>query len=137
MAGRTQKSGGSRTGARRRPGAGKVEEGAACPGELNLPSQSREDFADTAMEQIGEFEEKLDELESGLETSGWNDLADYRGQLEDLRLRLRTARAKSAELEAAPDREWPELRKEMEEVLLDLADSVRELSLLAGQVLQE
>jgi hypothetical protein len=89
------------------------------------------------MEQIGEFEEKLDELESGLETSGWNDLADYRGQLEDLRLRLRTARAKSAELEAAPDREWPELRKEMEEVLLDLADSVRELSLLAGQVLQE
>jgi len=135
MAERMKKSGRPRSGARPEPGAGgSAQASPACAGELTLPSQSREDYTGAVLEQIGEFEEKLDELESSLESAGWDDIADYRGQLQDLRLRLRASRARSAVLETVPDKEWPELRQEMEAALLDLADSVSEFALLAGKV---
>lgn len=137
MAKRMKKISGASTGGRGPAGAGKAQLGAACPGELNLPSPSREDYAGTALEQIGEFEERLAELESDLESSGWDDVGDFRGQLDDLRLRLKVARAKSEELETVPDTDWPTLHQEMEETLLELADSVEDLALLAGRVLPE
>jgi hypothetical protein len=130
----------ARTKARRpsRASAGKaIEEGAACPGELNLPQSSREDYVGAVLEQLGEFEERLVELESDLESAGWDVVGDYRGQLDDLRLRLRAARAKSEELEGVPDAEWPSLYREMEDTLLELAESVDDLAVAAGGVLPE
>jgi hypothetical protein len=137
MAKKTTKRGGARAGGRRPSGAGTAKEGPACPGELNLPLPSREDYVGTALEQIGEFEERLADLESDLESAGWDDVGDYRGQLEDLRLRLKAARAKSEELETVPDAVWPSFYQEMEDTLLELADSVEDLALAAGRVLPE
>jgi phage shock protein A len=115
----------------------KGEEAAACPGEINLPGPSREEYVSSALEQIGEFEERLAELESDMESAGWDAVGDYRGGLEDLRLRLKEARAKSEELEAAADSAWPTVYQEMEETLLELAGSVEDLALELGRVLPE
>lgn len=132
-----KKGGGAPARGRRPPGARKGEEGAACPGELNMPRQSREEYVSSAAEQIGEFEERLAELESNMESAGWDAVGEYRGGLEDLRLRLKEARAKSEELEAAEDSAWPSIYKEMEETLLELAGSVEDLALELGRVMPE
>jgi len=129
--------GGGGNGGRRASAAGKAKEGAPCPGDLNLPSLSREDYVGTTLEQIEEFEDRLAELETDLESAGWDDVGDFRGQLDDLRLRLKAARAKSEELETVPDAEWTSTYNEMEETLLELADSVEDLAVLAGRVLPE
>jgi phage shock protein A len=118
----------------RRAGA---DEGAACAGDLNLPPLSREDYVRTALEQIEEYEDRLAELESDLESAGWDDVGDFRGQLDDLRLRLKAAREKSAELESVPDAEWNAVYSDMEETLLDLGENVEDLAVLAGRVLPE
>jgi phage shock protein A len=138
MASKTKKkSGGARARTRSPSGARKAREGPACPEGLNLPAQSREEYVSTALEQIGEFEDRLAELEADLESAGWDAVGDYRGQLEDLRLRLKAARTKLEELEAAADSSWPSVYKEMEETLLELADSVDNLALVAGRVVPE
>ncbi len=62
----------------------KAVDGPACADGLNLPRQTREEYAASVLQQIGAFEERLDELESDMETSGWDDIGDYRGQLDDL-----------------------------------------------------
>ena len=129
--------GGGGNGGRRASAAGKAKEGAPCPGDLNLPSLSREDYVGTTLEQIEEFEDRLAELETDLESAGWDDVGDFRGQIDDLRLRLKAARAKSEELETVPDAEWTSTYNEMEETLLELADSVEDLAVLAGRVLPE
>jgi len=132
---KTTKSGGGGASAGRTSAAGKAKERAACPGDLNLPSLSREDYVGTSLEQIEEFEDRLAELETDLESAGWDDVGDFRGQIDDLRLRLKAARAKSEELETVPDTEWTSTYNEMEEILLELADSVEGLAVLAGRVL--
>jgi|GEM_PF-2484223 len=138
MANETEKKGGGAPARGRRPAAAqKAEEEAACPGEMNMPRQSREEYVSSALEQIGEFEERLAELESEMESAGWDAVGDYRGGLEDLRLRLKEARAKSEELEAAVDSAWPSVYKEMEETLLELAGSVEDLALELGRVMPE
>jgi len=137
MTKRTTKSGGGGASGGRTSAAGKAKERAACPGDLNLPSLSREDYVGTSLEQIEEFEDRLAELETDLESAGWDDVGDFRGQIDDLRLRLKAARAKSEELETVPDTEWTSTYNEMEEILLELADSVEGLAVLAGRVLPE
>lgn len=147
MAKQTSKRQRKGTGPRRRPAATRAgappkrarpgEEGASCPGDLNLPPMSREDYVGTALEQIEEYEDRLAELEADLESAGWDDVGDFRGQLDDLRLRLKAAREKSEELEAVPDSEWNSVYSEMEETLLELGESVEDLTVLAGRVLPE
>jgi len=137
MAKETKKRQEKRTGAKRPPAAARTDEGAACPADLNLPPMSREDYVGTALEQIEEYEDRLSELESDLESAGWDDVGDFRGQLDDLRLRLKAAREKSQELESVPDSEWTSIYNEMEETLLELGDSVEDLAVLAGRVLPE
>jgi hypothetical protein len=111
--------------------------GPACPTGLNLPRPTREDYVATVLEQVGAFEERLDEIEADMENSGWNDIGDYRGQLEDLRARLKGIRARSGELEAVADKDWPEVYEEMEASLLDAAGGLDDLSAGLGQVLPE
>jgi hypothetical protein len=72
-----------------------------------------------------------------MENSGWNDIGDYRGQLDDLRTRLKGIRARSGELEAVADKEWSEVYEEMEASLLDAAGSLEDLSAGLGTVLPE
>ena len=112
-------------------------EGSACPEDLNMSGQSREDYVASVLQQIGGFEERLDELESGMESSGWDDIGEYRGQLEDLRLKLKAARSKSEELEAVSDQAWPAAHEEMEETLGEMAGSVEDLASGLGLVLPE
>jgi len=102
-----------------------------------MSRQSRGEYVASVLEQIGDLEEKLAELESGMESTSWDDVGDYRGRLEDLRLRLKAARAKSEELEAAEDSDWPSVHEEMEETLLEVAGSVEDLALDLGRVLPE
>lgn len=112
-------------------------EGSACPEDLNMSGQSREDYVASVLQQIGGFEERLDELESGMESSGWDDIGEYRGQLDDLRLKLKTARTSSEELEAVSDQAWPAAHEEMEETLGEMAGSVEDLASGLGLVLPE
>lgn len=110
---------------------------AACPDEQNPPRQNREEYVASVLQQVGDFEEKLAELEADMESSGWDDISDYRGQLDDLRLRLKGIRSRSEELEAVPDSTWPGVYEEMEETLADVAGSVADFTSLLGQVLPE
>ncbi len=112
-------------------------EGAACPDEQNLPRQNREEYVSNVLQQVGDFEEKLDELEGDMESSGWDDISDYRGQLDDLRLRLKGIRSRSEELEAVTDSSWPAVYEEMEESLADVAGSVADLASGLSLVLPE
>lgn len=111
--------------------------GPACPEELELPRQNREEYVASVLQQVGDFEEKLDELESDMESSGWDDISDFRGQLDDLRLRLKGIRTRSEELEAVPDASWSGVYEEMEESLVDLAGSVADLASGLSLVLPE
>lgn len=114
-----------------------TQEGAACPEELDLPRPNREEYVASVLQQVGAFEEKLDELESDMESSGWDDISDFRGQLDDLRMKLKGIRSRSEELEAVPDASWPGAYEEMEESLVDVAGSVADLTSGLSQVLPE
>jgi hypothetical protein len=115
----------------------KAAAGPACPTELNLPRQTREDYAATVLEQVGAFEERLDEIEADMENSGWDDIGNFRGQLDDLRAKLKGIRARSGELEAFADQDWPDAYEEMEASLLDVAGSLEDLSAGLSAVLPE
>lgn len=115
----------------------KAEEGPACPEGLDLPQQTREEYIATVLQQVGAFEERLDELESGMESSGWDDIGDFRGQLDDLRLKLKGLRSRSEELEAVPDAAWPDAQEEMEESLLAAAGTIDDLVAGLSMVLPE
>jgi hypothetical protein len=135
--GKKKKSGGARTGRRSQVRARQGQEGPACPEGLNMPGPSREEYVGGVLEQIGEFEEKLGELESDLESAGWEDAGDYLIRLEDLRLQLKAARTKSEELEAATDAAWPSVYEEMEAALLEVAGRVEDFASELGRVLPE
>jgi len=135
--GKKEKGGGAKVRGRRQARARQGQAGPACPEGLNLPGPSREEYVASVLEQIGEFEEKLGELESGLESAGWDDAGDYLGELEDLRLQLKAARAKSEELEAATDAAWPSVYEEMEGALLEVAGRVEDFASELGRVLPE
>lgn len=111
--------------------------GPACPTELDLPRQTREDYVATVLEQVGAFEERLDEIEGDMENSGWDDIGDFRRQLDDLRARLKGIVARSGELEGVADQDWPDAYEEMEASLLDTAGSLEQLSAGLSSVLPE
>lgn len=111
--------------------------GPACPTGLDLPRQTREDYVATVLEQVGAFEERLDEIEADMETSGWDDIGDFRRQLDDLRARLKGIRARSGELEGVADQDWPDAYEEMDASLLDVAGSLEQLSAGLSSVLPE
>jgi len=115
----------------------KAAAGPACPTGLDLPRQTREDYVATVLEQVGAFEERLDEIEADMETSGWDDIGDFRRQLDDLRARLKGIRARSGELEGVADQDWPDAYEEMDASLLDVAGSLEQLSAGLSSVLPE
>jgi chromosome segregation ATPase len=112
-------------------------ESAACADELALTQQSREEYIAGVLQQIEAFEEKLGELEGDMESSGWDDLSDFRGQLDDLRTKLRTLRSQADELETVADSVWPGAYEEMEESLADVAGGVEGLASGLSLVLPE
>lgn len=119
------------------PMAKTAAEGPACPEGLDLPRQTREEYVADILQQIGAFEERLEALEADMESSGWDDLADYRGQLDDLRSRLKELRSRSEGLEAIGDGAWPAARREMGDELSDLAGGVEDLAAVLSSVLPE
>ena len=112
-------------------------EGEACAEGLDQPRQTREEYADSVVQQVGAFEERLNELESDMESSGWDDISDFRGQLDDLRVKLRDLRTQSDELQALPDSSWRDAYEEMEQSLADVAGSVEDLASGLSLVLPE
>jgi len=112
-------------------------EAAACPEGLNMPRQTREAYVGTVLQQIGAFEERLEELETDMESSGWDDIGDYRGQLDDLRAKLKALRSRAEELEAVSDKAWPDVYEDMEESLVDVAGSIDDLVAGLSMVLPE
>lgn len=115
----------------------KRTEGAACADELALTQQSREEYIAGVLQQIEAFEEKLGELEGDMESSGWDDLSDFRGQLDDLRTKLRALRSQADELETVADSVWPGAYEEMEESLADVGGAVEGLASGLSLVLPE
>jgi hypothetical protein len=115
----------------------KPAEGAACPEGLDLPRQTREEYVADILQQIGAFEERLDELEADMESSGWDDIGDFRGQLDDLRVKLKAARSRSEELETVSDAAWTDAQEEMEESLIEISGSLDDLVAGLSPVLPE
>lgn len=109
----------------------------ACPEGLNLPRQTREEYVENVLQQIGAFEERLETLEADMESSGWDDIANFRGQLDDLRVKLRDLRSRSEELEAAADQAWPDAREEMEDALAGVGGGIEDLAAVLSPVLPE
>ncbi len=115
----------------------KAVEEPACPEGLNLPRQTREEYVADLLQQIGAFEERLDEIEADMESSGWDDIGDFRGQLDDLRMKLKAARSRSEELETVSDAAWPDAQEEIESSLAEISGSIDDLTAGLGQVLPE
>jgi phage shock protein A len=105
--------------------------------ELCMPSADREDYARSVAEQLADYEETLDGLESDMESLGWDDIGEYRNRLADLRSHIKEAQISSEELESAEDAAWPALHESMESTLLELADAVKGVSDVIGQVTPE
>ena len=112
-------------------------EGAACADELALAPQSREEYLAGVLQQIEAFDEKLGELEGDMESSGWDDISDFRGRLDDLRTKLRALRSQADELETVLDPVWPGAYEEMEESLTGVAGEVEDLASGLSLVLPE
>lgn len=112
-------------------------EGAACADELALAPQSREEYLAGVLQQIEAFDEKLGELEGDMESSGWDDISDFRGRLDDLRTKLRALRSQADELETVLDPVWPGAYEEMEESLSGVAGEVEDLASGLSLVLPE
>lgn len=109
----------------------------ACPEGLNLPRQTREEYGENVLQQIGAFEERLETLEDDMENSGWDDIANFRGRLDDLRVKLRELRSQTEELEAVADRDWPVAREEIEDALADAGGGIEDLAAVLSPVLPE
>jgi phage shock protein A len=109
----------------------------ACPEGLSLPRQTREEYVENVLQQIGDFEDRLETLEADMESSGWDDIANFRGQLDDLRVKLRDLRSRSEELEAVADRAWPDAREEIEDALAGVGGGVEDLAAVLSPVLPE
>jgi hypothetical protein len=109
----------------------------ACPEDLNLPRQTREDHVASVVAQIEAFDERLGELESDMESSGWDDIGDFRGQLDDLRSKLRALRSRAEELDAIPDTAWPGASGDMDEAMLEAAGMLEEFEAGLKMVLPE
>ena len=112
-------------------------EGAACADELALAPQSREEYLAGVLQQIEAFGEKLGELEGDMESSGWDDISDFRARLDDLRTKLRALRSQADELETVLDPVWPGAYEEMEESLSGVAGEVEDLASGLSLVLPE
>ncbi|MBP1658923.1 MAG: hypothetical protein H6P95_115 [Candidatus Aminicenantes bacterium] len=112
-------------------------EGAACADELALAPQSREEYLAGVLQQIEAFDEKLGELEGDMESSGWDDISDFRARLDDLRTKLRALRSQADELETVLDPVWPGAYEEMEESLSGVAGEVEDLASGLSLVLPE
>jgi len=108
-----------------------------CPEELDLPRPSREDYAETVEEQLADFAETLDGFETDLESSGWDEVGEFRASIDDLRNRLKEIRSQSHELESVEDSAWPSTHEDMEKTLLEMSDSIKEISVELGRVLPE
>jgi hypothetical protein len=122
---------------RSRNKAGNKGKEAVCPDELDLPRPSREDYVDGVREQLGDFEETLEAIESDMESSGWDDIGDFRGRLDGLRARLKEIRSQAEELMGAEDSAWPSLYEDMEKTLLEMSDGIQDISVELGRVLQD
>ncbi len=114
-----------------------IADAAACPEGLNMPRPTREEHTATVLQQIAAFEERLEGLETDMESSGWDDIGDYRGRLDDLRARLKALSSRAEELEAVSDKAWPAANKEMEESLVDVAEGIDDLVAGLSLVLPE
>ena len=112
-------------------------EGAACADELALAPQSREEYLAGVLQQIEAFDEKLGELEGDMESSGWDDISDFRARLDDLRTKLRALRSQADELETVADPVWPGAYEEMEESLAGVAGEIEGLASGLSLVLPE
>jgi len=112
-------------------------EGAACADELALAPQSRDEYLAGVLQQIEAFDEKLGELEGDMESSGWDDISDFRARLDDLRTKLRALRSQADELETVLDPVWPGAYEEMEESLSGVAGEVEDLASGLSLVLPE
>ncbi len=117
--------------------AAKPQPDATGSEELCLPSADREDYARSVAEQLADYEETLDGLESDMESLGWDDVGEYRNRLADLRSHIKEAQIRSDELESAEDAAWPTLYESMESTLLELAEAVKDVSDVIGQVTPE
>lgn len=115
----------------------RIVAGPVCPDELDPSGPTRAEHVEGLRQQIGAFEERLETLEGDMENSGWDDIANFRGRLDDLRVRLRQLRAQAEELEAVTDRSWPAAREEMDEALADVGGGVEDLAAVLGPVLPE
>jgi phage shock protein A len=115
----------------------KAAEAEPCVEDTGLSPQTREEYIDDVLQQVSAYEERLDELESGMESSGWDDMSEYRSQLDDLRLKLRGLRTKTEELEAIPDHSWASVHEEMEASLADVGGGVEDLASGLSLVLPE
>ena len=117
--------------------AAKPQPNAAGSDELCLPSADREDYARNVTEQLADYEETLDGLESDMESLGWDDIGEYRNRLADLRSHIKEAQIRSDELESAEDAAWPALHEGMESTLLELSEAIQGVSDVIGRVTPE
>lgn len=115
----------------------KIVAGPVCPDEPDPLGPTRAEYVEGLRQQIGAFEERLETLEDDMENSGWDDIANFRGRLDDLRVKLRELRSRTEELEAVADRSWPAAREEMEDALADAGGGIEDLAAVLSPVLSE
>lgn len=97
----------------------------------------REYFENWVQEELGEFEEELNELETKLDESGWEPESEYQELIDELRIKLRDTTNKMESLKASGDAEWPKIKKDVEEELSRLGDLLNKTSAFLEKFLLE
>ncbi len=99
--------------------------------------EPKEYFVNRLSEQVAEMEEEISDLEVRLEDSDWDPKLDYEKQIDEMKIALREARERLAELESAGRKGWPALYKETEASLGELMTRIQTLREVMGRILLE
>lgn len=102
-----------------------------------MSPEPREYYSARLRGELDEVAERLDEIETGMESEGWEPESDYEELLSGVRLELAQAREKVDALDAATDAEWRRSFEEAEEASAAVGRLLERLSRLIDGLLPE
>jgi hypothetical protein len=92
-----------------------------------MTREPREYFESKCESQLDFLTDELEDLEFLSENEGWDSDMESTREIAELKLRLAAAVKKMFQLKAASGLAWPQLKREMEQILYELGMSIKNM----------
>jgi hypothetical protein len=102
-----------------------------------MSREPREYYSARLLGELDEIAERLDELETSMESEGWEPESDYEELLSGARVELAQAREKLTALDGADDAAWGDLFEEATQAVSAAGRAYENVSRLIGEMLPE